>query len=295
MLKNRYKNGHYIYKMDHKYKCEKCFFFTQNKKKYEMHLQTNKHKNVVDEDKKHFNCPNCKKVCNTREALWYHKKKCDNKNNTTIENEHKTQQEKDIMKKEMQEMQEKIVFLENIVMQYIKKEPVQEIKTINNNLSNSNNNNTNNINIFLNEKCKDAINIKEFIQSLFVDMNDFMKIEDKGYIQGMSEIIQQKLNSHSIYKRPIHYETVKDQKDNAIHIKHNDKWNMETDKKKPLLTRVMQRIDERVFEEFRKVKDEIHEDHPKIEKQLLMGSYEDIRNEVGKNILKKVKIDESTS
>jgi hypothetical protein len=108
----------------------------------------------------------------------------------------------------------------------------------------------------------------------------------------MSEIIQEKLNMHSIYKRPIHYEIVSDQKDNAIHIKHNDKWNTETDKKKPLLTRVMQRIDEKVFEEFRKVKDEIHEEHPKIEKHLLMGSYEDIRNEVGKNVLKNVKIDD---
>jgi hypothetical protein len=282
--------------MNHKYKCEKCVFFTQNKKKYEMHLQTNKHKNVVDEDKKHFNCPNCKKVCNTREALWYHKKKCDNKNNITIENENKTHEEKDIIKKEMQEMQEKIVFLENIVMQYIKKEqPIQEIKTINNNVSNSNNNNTNNINIFLNEKCKDAINIKDFIQSLFVDMNDFLKIENNGYILGMSEIIQEKLNSHSIYKRPIHYESISDKKDNAIHIKHNDKWNTETDRKKPLLTKAMQRIDEKVFEEFRKVKEALQEKHPNVEKNLMMGSYEDIRAEVGKNVLKKLKIDELTS
>lgn len=63
-------------KTNKNYHCGKCVFTTQNKKRFEMHLQTNKHKKVEDENKKHYNCPNCQKIFNTREAVWHHKKKC---------------------------------------------------------------------------------------------------------------------------------------------------------------------------------------------------------------------------
>jgi hypothetical protein len=92
--------------------------------------------------------------------------------------------------------------------------------TINN--SNSHNNNkTFNLQVFLNETCKDAMNIKDFIQSLELTLTDLEKVGELGYAEGISRMFIKGLNSLDITKRPIHCSDVKRE---IMHIKHEDKW-----------------------------------------------------------------------
>lgn len=262
--------------MTKKYICEKCNFETTNKIRYENHIETKKHKNLEDESRLHYTCNKCNKIYNTNVSLWRHKKNC-----KVIP---QTYSDKDVIK----EMQDKINVLENIIMEHIKKEPINV--AINNNNSNNNSGNFN-INLFLNEKCKNAINIKEFIRQVLFDFNDLVTIENKGYVDGMAEVIQNKLENHSIYERPIHYE-VKNDKDKSIHIKYKDEWKTETDKKKPLLMKTMEKLDERVYDVYRGVKETISkEEHPRMERELMKGSYTTNREEVSTKVLEKIKIE----
>jgi hypothetical protein len=93
----------------------------------------------------------------------------------------------------------------------------------NNNINNNNNNNTNtfNLDFFLNETCKDAMNMKDFIGSIEVSIMDLKKLGNKGYVEGISNLMINKLNELDITKRPIHCTDVKR---NSIYIKDGDVW-----------------------------------------------------------------------
>jgi hypothetical protein len=96
--------------------------------------------------------------------------------------------------------------------------------TINNNISNSNNNSNNktfNLQFFLNETCKDAMNMKDFIKSLELSLPELEKMGEIGFAEGMSRVFVNRLNSLDITKRPIHCSDVKRE---IIHIKDDNKW-----------------------------------------------------------------------
>jgi hypothetical protein len=283
-----------------KYSCEKCLFETNQKQKYDKHMISTRHKNIEDENIMHLQCNICNKKYSSRSGLWNHKKTC--KVQTAIENTVITTNNvynKDLL---LEQLIKEIENLKNIICNNnnnSNKETtttnitneITEIKEVKE-MKNEFNNNFN-INFFLNEKCKDAMNIKDFIRSLQVDMNDLETIENEGYMNGMSHVIQKKLSAHSIYKRPIHYEINHKKQNKAIHIKYNDMWKKETNQKKPLLLKTIHRIDEIVFDKYRDVKDSISkEEHPRMEKELMMGSYESVREEVSNMVLEKVQIDD---
>jgi hypothetical protein len=101
-------------------------------------------------------------------------------------------------------------------------EVVKDGKTINNTINTSNSHNkTFNLQVFLNETCKDAMNIKDFIQSLELNLTDLEKVGELGYAEGISRMFIKGLNSLDITKRPIHCSDVKRE---IMHIKHEDKW-----------------------------------------------------------------------
>ena len=87
-----------------------------------------------------------------------------------------------------------------------------------------NNNNTFNMNMFLNEKCKDAMNMKDFVNSIQLNMTDMENMDRLGYVEGMSTIFIDNLNKTDVYKRPVH---CSDMKRDTLYVKENDQWERE--------------------------------------------------------------------
>jgi hypothetical protein len=150
--------------------------------------------------------------------LWNHKKKC-------IQNSQQppeaipSQDHDPLPTNIILELYEK--HEENMGLQKQLLDVVKDGKTINNNTINNNNNKTFNLQVFLNETCKDAMNIKDFIQSLELTLTDLEKVGELGYAEGISRMFIKGLNSLDITKRPIHCSDVKRE---IMHIKHEDKW-----------------------------------------------------------------------
>lgn len=104
--------------------------------------------------------------------------------------------------------------------------------TNNNTLINSNNNNkTFNLNMFLNETCKDAMNITEFLDSLQLQISDLEEVGKLGFVEGISNIIVKNLKALDVHKRPVH---CADKKREIIYIKDEDKWEKDNDEKQRL-------------------------------------------------------------
>jgi len=97
--------------------------------------------------------------------------------------------------------------------------------------SNNNNNKTFNLNMFLNETCKDAMNISEFIDSLQLQLSDLEDVGKLGFVEGISNIIVKNLKALDVHKRPVH---CADKKREVIYIKDEDKWEKDNDEKERL-------------------------------------------------------------
>ena len=174
-------------------------------------------------------CPNCSKIYKDNSGLWRHKKKC-------------------IAPFVSQESEEKVEAIQqpgnittNIVLQILKQNEelqkllveqtnkVMEMAKEGKNIINNTNNTTNNfnLNLFLNEKCKDAINITDFVNSLVVTINDLEETARVGYAEGISKIFVNGLKQLDVYKRPIH---CSDLKREVLYIKDQDNWEKDDDK-----------------------------------------------------------------
>jgi hypothetical protein len=234
-----------------KFCCEYCHFNTLHKNDYNKHLLTLKHQNMcygnemetIGNEKTQKNpkkpnlfiCLNCNKDYKTNSGLWKHKNSC-NKNykddDTQIENN------SDILNN----MSDK-----DLIMMLVKQntELLEVIKngTHNNNNNNSNNNTnshnkTFNLQFFLNEECKDALNISEFVSSIKVQLEDLETTGRLGYVEGVSRIINKNLNDLDQTKRPIH---CSDAKREVLYIKNDDQWIKENETK-PILTKAIKQI-----------------------------------------------------
>jgi hypothetical protein len=91
----------------------------------------------------------------------------------------------------------------------------------NNTTTNNSNNNTFNMNMFLNEKCKDAMNMKDFVNSIQLNMTDLENVGRLGYVEGMSNIFIDNLQKTDVYKRPVHCSDIKRE---TLYVKENDEW-----------------------------------------------------------------------
>ena len=115
----------------------------------------------------------------------------------------------------------------------------QMVEAIKNGTGNNNNNTTNtnshnksfNLNFFLNETCKDAVNIMDFVDSIKLTLSDLEKVGEKGYVNGISNIISQNLNSLDETKRPVH---CTDSKREVMYVKDDNKWEKENNDKKKI-------------------------------------------------------------
>ena len=203
------------------YCCEMCNFNTSHKNDYSKHLTTAKHKNLCLGNKMDipgnqktqknpilFMCSNCNKNYNTNSGLWKHKKSC----NT---NEYK--QKDDLINYLIKENQE----FKHLILEIVKKD------TIVTNNTNSHNK-TFNLQFFLNETCKDAMNIMDFVDSIKLQLSDLEKVGRIGYVEGISNIITTNLKALDITQRPIH---CTDNKRETLYVKDENKWEKEADEK----------------------------------------------------------------
>jgi hypothetical protein len=168
-----------------------------------------------------FNCI-CGKTYTARNSLWYHKQKCTNITSIPTQLQVDNQMQTNLILELVKQNQEfkQLLIEQNKTIIEVAKNSQTNYNTINN--SNSHNNNkTFNLQVFLNETCKDAMNIKDFIQSLELTLTDLEKVGELGYAEGISRMFIKGLNSLDITKRPIHCSDVKRE---IMHIKHEDKW-----------------------------------------------------------------------
>jgi hypothetical protein len=240
------------------YYCEKCHFTCCKKYSWERHIETSKHKQEINGSNLETQtgkkgqisdmcCENCNKEFKTRSGLWKHSKTCNFKDKTeTNTTSNEVLELKEIMKYLMKENSEMkhMMMAQNTSTQNMMLEQhhmmLDVIKTgTHNTITNTNSHNkTFNLNFYLNETCKNALNISDFVSSIKVSLMDLENTGRQGYIEGISSIILKHLNNLEQYQRPIH---CSDYKREIIYIKDNDKWEKECEEK-PLLTKAIKVI-----------------------------------------------------
>jgi hypothetical protein len=164
----------------------------------------------------------CGKSYKHRQSLFRHQTKCNYKPETTNNNSGLTTEFLTEFMKKQQEANAEMI-----------KTVIKEIAPNlgNNNTTNTNSNNTNqfNINVFLNEDCKNAINMSDFIKSIEVSLEQLDLTKTKGLEKGITQVIMDNMNKLSIHERPLH---CTDTKRETLYIKDHDKWEKDKDKTK---------------------------------------------------------------
>jgi hypothetical protein len=207
-------------------KCVKCDYTCSKLSDYKKHLLTRKHQNgskwkylEVTENNSCFACDICHKKYMTHSGLWKHSQKC------TI----KKVADNEVVQMFIKENTD----IKNVILELVKnnselqKQMLDICKmpnNINNTIISNNHNNTFNLQFFLNEQCKDAMNLMDFVDSFKLQFSDLEQVGEMGYIEGISNIIMKKLNEMDVYKRPIH---CSDAKREIMYVKDDNVWEKE--------------------------------------------------------------------
>ena len=205
------------------YDCSFCTFTSNRIDNYNRHLKTTKHllslkgnTMVTKKSKKEgFSC-DCGKSYVYKSGLSRHRKKCEYVNSSLIEKNNEDESLKSMFLHLVKENKE----LKNMIIEQDKKQDhvMEAVKTHKNQIIN---NNQFNLNIFLNEECKDALNMDDFIKQLKVGLNELDFSKDNGINQGITNLFLNGLNELGTYKRPIH---CSDMKREVLYVKNNDIW-----------------------------------------------------------------------
>jgi hypothetical protein len=236
------------------YYCEKCDYHTSKKSSFDKHNETKKHKvtlsdvcHEVGDAKVAYPCKNCDKVYYSRNGLWVHKKTCkiivDKPEQSPLNDINIAgMTDKDLiimLIKENKDLQSLLVEHAREYKDDIKNMMMEVLKNGTSNTTNSNNTNTNcmnnnktfNLQFFLNETCKDAMNITDFVDSIKVQLSDLERFGEIGYVENLSNIITTNLKALDVTERPVH---CTDKKRETIYIKDEDKWEKEDDNRTKL-------------------------------------------------------------
>ena len=233
----------FIPKIPKHFECINCLYTTSNLKDYNKHLLTVKHKNRMDlnnleqknpQNPQIFNCKNCNKCYKARNSLWYHEKKC-----SSIEVINNIQLQPN---KKDEKLEKELIDKEALIIELLKqnKELLEIVKNGTNNNSNNTNNSHNksfNLQFFLNETCKDAMNIMDFVDSIKLQLSDLERVGELGYVEGISNIIVKNLKELDITQRPVH---CTDKKRDTLYIKDENKW--EKDENKETMHKVIRKV-----------------------------------------------------
>ena len=219
--------------------CELCDYTTSNKKDWKKHIVTIKHQSLLNPTQKiqkDYTCI-CGKIYKHSSSLYAHKKVCNNF-------------KPDILPENVvvDSSSNEIKILTNLVFELVKsntdlQKQMMEVcqkfqpSTINNNINNNtdNSNKTFNLQVFLNEKCKDAMNLDDFANSIQLKLSDLIRVGEEGYVPGMSKVIIEWLGGLKVCDRPIH---CSDEKREVIQVKVADKWEKEAINSEKLMNAV---------------------------------------------------------
>jgi len=215
--------------------CKMCDYTTSRKSQYERHISTSKHinttnaTNLVQKSSKLFICE-CGNQYKHHSSLWNHKKKCN----------YEKQVEKEIVTNDKDNLITLLLTQNKELMDLVKSGMINNTTNSNNNNNNTTNNDNKifNLQFFLNETCKDAMNINEFVSSIKVNLDELENTGRQGYIEGISSIILKRLNKLEQHFRPLH---CSDLKREVFYIKENNEWKKENENK-AILTKAIKVI-----------------------------------------------------
>jgi hypothetical protein len=246
----------------HIFKCEQCDVVCSKKNDWDRHVLTRKHKKNTNGNLEvkiplqNFTCK-CGKNYVNNSGLWKHAKKC----NITIDikdldlKELIVETKNIIVENNVSENKDKVIELlikensdfKNIILEFMKnssdvqKQLIDVCKNTNitnMNINNNSHNKTFNLQFFLNEQCKDAMNLSDFANSFDLQLSDLETVGELGYVEGITKIMVDKLNSMDIYKRPIH---CSDAKREIIYVKDENVWTKE-EKDNPKLRQAIKNV-----------------------------------------------------
>jgi len=217
------------------YFCKNCDYSTSNKKDYKKHILTLKHKNTdkpltltdgfVPKNPETITSyvGECGRRYKHRQSLFNHKKKCSNDEENNEDDS--PLNEKGLIMTLLQQNNQ----LQNQIIELCKDKSVTNINNTGAHINSHNK--TFNLNVFLNETCKDAMNIMDFVDSLKLQLSDLENVGRLGYVEGISNIIIKNLQEMDVHKRPVH---CSDSKREVMYIKDEDKWEKENENKNKL-------------------------------------------------------------
>ena len=246
--------------------CLKCDYITCNKKDYNKHISTQKHKILTNDLPKIPKIPDCansiaakNNICECgnvykhRQSLYKHKKFCElihscdiitnhnsqsNYNNLNSQNNDNNYNSKspnfdkdillELIEKNHDFQKEMFLDMQKQMFDFMKDKIGNNNST---NIMNNSNNKTFNLQFFLNETCKDAMNISDFVESVKLQVSDLENIGKVGYIEGISNIIIKNLKALDVNKRPVH---CADQKREVMYVKDENTWEKEDENNKKL-------------------------------------------------------------
>jgi len=199
--------------------CEKCDYICSKKSSWSQHILTAKHTKAnsgLIQANKEYACEKCTIKFNHRSSYCRHKKKCQETNVETNNILKDATPDKELIMMLVKQNSELLEVLKN--------------GTHNNNTTTTNSHNKAfNLQFFLNETCKDAMNIMDFVESIQLQLSDLEKMGEIGYVEGISNIIVKNLNALDVSQRPVH---CTDKKRETIYIKDQDKWEKDEEQKK---------------------------------------------------------------
>ena len=205
------------------FNCEKCDYVCSKESDFNKHLMTRKHQKMhignemeiakMEKKQTEFKCSNCEKIYKTNCGVWKHNKKCKEFNNTVNNTDN------EFIKLLIKENADFKDLIHNILIDIVKNNNT----TINNTV---NNNKTFNLQFFLNETCKDAMNLMDFVNSISLQLSDLENVKNLGYVDGITGIIVKKINEMEVHKRPIH---CSDAKREIMYVREDDIWEKEDD------------------------------------------------------------------
>ena len=225
-------------KLCSKFFCEKCDYYTSKKSSFDNHNNSAKHQKSININENNaklcsaFVCQTCNKTYKDNSGLWRHKKKCTKEelDNVDTGQSNEIQEMKEFMKylmKENSEMKNMMLEQQNIMMKVIENGTHNTTNNINSNTNSHNK--TFNLQFFLNETCKDAMNIMDFVESIKLQLSDLERVGELGYVEGISNIIVKNLKELDVTQRPVH---CTDKKRETMYIKDEDKWEKDEENKK---------------------------------------------------------------
>ena len=226
--------------------CDKCDYTCCKKFNWDRHVLTPKHarmtkggqKGAINEQNEpgqveyKYSCESCNKIYASRNGLWKHQQKCNisEKHSESILTNNTTDKD-ELINYLMKENQE----FKNLILEIVKKDTHNNC---NNTTTHTNSHNKAfNLNFFLNETCKDAMNIMDFVDSIKLQLSDLEKVGELGYVEGISNIIVKNLNELDVTQRPVH---CTDKKRETMYIKDEDKW--EKDESNSKIKKAIKRV-----------------------------------------------------